>query len=55
LIPCDDGHPNVEGCDYSLVEATSAAQRPADANQSHQVPKALLQELGAQRFGIRRP
>jgi hypothetical protein len=53
LIPCDEAHPNVAGCDYSLVETTSAAQRQAGANQSHQVPKALLQNLGTRRF--RRP
>lgn len=29
LIPCDENHPNVDGCDYSPVEATADPQSPA--------------------------
>ncbi|MGC1452352.1 MAG: hypothetical protein WA830_20165 [Candidatus Sulfotelmatobacter sp.] len=48
LIPCDENHPGVEGCDYSLADVTAPA---ANSSQSITAPHATTMNMGLTRLG----
>jgi hypothetical protein len=53
LIPCDDKHPGVEGCDYSMVEAPAAVRQTSSTVRnpsSRPLPQSLMRWINRYRF-----
>ena len=56
LIPCDEKHPRVEGCDYTVVEASDVASRPSPSIGSagnRELSSLLMRRISRNRFAGR--
>jgi probable HAF family extracellular repeat protein len=53
LIPCDDKHAGVEGCDYSLVDTPVAVHQASSVVRnlsSHPLPQSLMRRMNRYHF-----